>query len=137
MESVGFVVTDKGTVLELQSLGGPPPGGGFKMPDLDLQTEGFLYRRKADLDAALSMIEQEAQEMRGLHSDHHSDLRPARDHHDAMVMGQGPQAHSHSHGGATRGETFRVCAAGHHHGTSLTAGGGGARGGRAAAGGDR
>ncbi|CAM9792475.1 unnamed protein product, partial [Discosporangium mesarthrocarpum] len=60
MSSVGFQPRDRGSAFVLCRLG--EKGGGelstkdFRFPALDPATEAFLWRRKADLEAAIQAL---------------------------------------------------------------------------------
>jgi len=72
MESCGFESIEGGTIFALKRLGGSSevmnfartslstassgPLASFKFPDLDSKTEAFLYRKRADLEAAVTSI---------------------------------------------------------------------------------
>lgn len=57
MEAAGFILVDEGRALELRAVTSSTDGDGtnknFKFPSLDKESEAFLYRRKADMEAAL------------------------------------------------------------------------------------
>jgi hypothetical protein len=95
MEAAGFVLVDGGAALEVQPLAAPKAGPGkgqpanaaFKFPALDAETEAFLYRRKADLEAVAADLESDAEAHEGAHQ---SDAGRARlDASDAQARGHG------------------------------------------------
>ena len=50
----------------------------FKFPKLDDATESFLYRRKADLEAAIAHVEAENKAVKAIEADQGSKLRAIR-----------------------------------------------------------
>ncbi|CAM9605778.1 unnamed protein product, partial [Laminaria digitata] len=57
MAAVGFEPRDRGTVFVLREVGVKGVGtASFRFPALDPATEAFLWRRKADLEAAIDAM---------------------------------------------------------------------------------
>jgi Ca2+-binding EF-hand superfamily protein/WD40 repeat protein/serine/threonine protein kinase len=79
MEAAGFVLVDGGAALEVLPLGAPkvaankngdhqePSNASFKFPSLDSETEAFLYRRKADLEAVALDLENDSEAHQGVY----------------------------------------------------------------------
>jgi len=96
MEAAGFVLVDGGKTLELRALaasqaptkkGAPTPQSAFKFPSLDPESEAFLYRRKADFEAALLDLESDPELSRG--TDPAGEGRALVNASDAAALGAG------------------------------------------------
>jgi Ca2+-binding EF-hand superfamily protein len=111
MEAVGFVLVEGGKTLELRMLGPAAASAAaasspqavdsaskFKFPSLDPETEAFLYRRKADLEAALLDLDQDPELSHGMSHD-----EPGRAQHD--MKDAAPNGY---HSGGGRGGGHRL-----------------------------
>jgi hypothetical protein len=87
MTAIGFEAQDRGTVFVLRSMAPQSKGSHeFHFPAVDTATETFLWRRRADLEAAIDALTGQAAED-GRHRGSHSHVgRPQEDARDATTL---------------------------------------------------